>query len=72
MTKLILALEFKQCKSDANMYYFINKETRELVLVIIYVNNICFISSKDFPLLLELKSKFIMKLECCNYQNWRW
>ena len=69
MTKLILALEFKQCKSDTNMYYFINEETRELVLVIIYVNDVCFISSKDFLLLLELKSKFMMKLECYNYQN---
>ena len=60
MTKLILALEFKQCKSDTNMYYFINEE---LVLVIIYVNDVCFIYSKDSLLLLELK------LECCNYQN---
>ena len=69
MTKLILALEFKQCKSDTNVYYFINKETRELILVIVYVNDVYFISSKDFLLLLELKSKFIMKLECYNYQN---
>ncbi len=69
MTKLILALEFKQCKSDTNMYYFINKETRKLILVIVYVNDVCFISSKDFLLFLELKSKFMMKLEYCNYQN---
>ena len=69
MTKLILALEFKQCKSDTNVYYFINKETRELILVIVYVNDVYFISSKDFLLLLELKSKFIMKLEYYNYQN---
>ena len=51
------------------MYYFINKETRKLILVIVYVNDVCFISSKDFLLLLELKSKFMMKLECYNYQN---
>ena len=55
MTKLILPLEFKQCKSDTNMYYFINEETRKLVLVIIYVNNVCFISSKDFLFFTSLR-----------------
>ena len=50
----MLALGFKQCKSDASMYYFINKETKKLVIVIIYVNDICFMSSKDSLLLLEL------------------
>jgi len=69
MAKSMLALEFKQHKSNTGMYYFINKETRELVLVIVYVNDICFISSKDFLLFLELKSKFMMKSACCIYQS---
>ncbi len=56
MTKLILALEFKQCKSDTNMYYFINEE---LVLVIIYVNNVCFISSKDFSTSLRVEIRML-------------
>ena len=55
MTKSMLTLEFMQCKSDAGIYYFIDKKTRELVIAIVYVNNICFIDSKDYPLLLELK-----------------
>jgi len=38
------------------MYYFINKETRELVVAIIYINDICFIGSKD-SLLLRVKVK---------------
>jgi len=37
------------------MYYFINEETRELVIAIIYVDDVYFIGSKDFLLLLELK-----------------
>ena len=57
----MLVLGFKQCKSNTSMYYFINKKTRELVIAIIYVNDICFISSKDFLLLLELKQKFMVK-----------
>ena len=66
MTKLILALGFKQCKSDASVYYFINEETRKLVIAIVYIDNVCFMSSKIFLLLLELKQKFIMKWECYN------
>ena len=46
MTKSILALEFKQCEFDTSVYYFINKEIRELVIVVVYVNNIYFICSK--------------------------
>jgi len=57
----MLALGFKQCKYNAGMYYFINKETKELVIVIVYVNDIYFISSKDSLLFLELKQKFMIK-----------
>ena len=61
MTKSILALGFKQCESDGNVYYFINKETRELVIAIVYINDVCFMSLKNFSLLLKLKWKFIIK-----------
>ena len=40
-------------------YYFINKETRKPVIAIVYINNICFIGSKNSLLLLESKQKFI-------------
>ena len=63
----MLALEFKQCKSNTGMYYFIDKKIRKLVTAIIYINNVCFISSKYFLLLLKLKWKFITKWECCNF-----
>ena len=59
----MLVLEFKQYKSNTGVYYFINKETRELVIAIVYVNDIYFMSSKDSLLLLELKQKFITKME---------
>ena len=61
MTKSILALGFKWCKSNTSMYYFINKETRKLVIAIFYVNNVCFIGLEYSLLLLELKEKFITK-----------
>ena len=51
----MLALRFKQCKFNANMYYFINKEIRELVIAIVYINDVCFMGSKESLLLLELK-----------------
>ena len=50
----MLVLEFKQCKSNTSMYYFIDKEIRKLVTTIIYIN-VYFIDSKDFLLLLKLK-----------------
>jgi len=58
----MLALEFKQYKSDASVYYFIDEETRELFIAIIYFD-VWLMSSKDFPLLLELKQKFMTKWE---------
>jgi len=42
MTKSILALGFKWCKSNADVYY-INEKTKRLVIVIIYIDNIYFI-----------------------------
>jgi len=66
MTKLILDLRFKWCKFDASVYYFIDEETRELVIAIVYVDDVCFMGLKNFPLLLELKWKFITKWECYN------
>ena len=42
MTKSILALGFKWCKSNTDVYY-INEKTKKLVIVIIYVDNIYFI-----------------------------
>jgi len=55
------ALGFKQCKSNISVYYFINKETRELVIAIVYINDVDFMGLKDSLLLLELKWKFITK-----------
>ena len=64
MTKSMLILGFKQCKSDTGVYYFIDEKTRELVIAIVYVDNVCFMGSEDFLLLLELKPKFMTKYEC--------
>jgi len=55
MTKSILVLGFKKYKSNTSVYYFIDKETRELVIAIVYIDDVCFIGSNDSLLLLELK-----------------
>jgi len=54
----MLALGFKQYKSDTSIY-FIDEKTRELVISTVYDNNVYFMNSKDSPLLLELKQKYI-------------
>ena len=43
------------------MYYFINKETRKLIIAIVYINDVSFIGSKNFLLLSKLKQKFMIK-----------
>ena len=55
MTKSMLALGFKRCKSDAGVYYYHDKKTKALVIAIVYVNDICFMGTKGSLLLNELK-----------------
>ena len=65
----MLTLEFKQCKSDTSIYYFIDKKTRELVIAIVNIDNVCFIDSKNSLLFLELKQKFMTKWKCHNLRE---
>jgi len=64
MTKSILALGFKRCKSNASVYYYHNKKTKALVIAIVYIDNVCFIGTKGSLLLNELKQKFMAKWKC--------
>jgi len=66
MTKSMLALGFKRCKSNTSVYYYHDKKTKALVIAIVYVNNIYFMSTKGSLLLNELKQKFMAKWECCD------
>ena len=66
MTKSMLALGFKRCKSDTGIYYYHNKKTKALVIAIFYVNDVYFMSTKGSLLLNELKQKFIARQECCD------
>jgi len=61
MIKSILTLEFKQYKSNANIHYFINEKTRELVIAIIYVDDIVMIHVRTilFLFLLSIFLDFI-------------
>ena len=61
MTKSILALRFKKYKYDASIYYYYDKKTKALVIAIVYIDDICFIGTKGFLLLNELKQKFMAR-----------
>jgi len=61
MTKSMLALGFKRCKSNASVYYYHDKKTNVLVIAIVYVNDICFMGTKGSLLLNELKQKFMAR-----------
>jgi len=62
----MFALGFKRYKSDAGVYYYHDKKTKVLVIAIVYVDDICFIGTKGFLLLNELKQKFMARWECRN------
>jgi len=51
------------------MYYFINKETRKLIIAIVYINDVSFIGSKNFLLLSKLKQKFMIKWKCYDFKE---
>jgi len=58
MTKSMLALG---CKFNASVYYYHDKKTKVLVIAIVYINDVCFISTKGSLLLNELKQKFMAR-----------
>jgi len=66
MTKSMLALGFKRYKSNAGVYYYHDKETKVLVIAIVYVDDVCFMGTKGSLLLNKLKQKFIARWECHN------
>ena len=61
MTKLMLVLSFKQCKSNISVYYFIDEKTRELIIAIVYVYDVYFMSLEYYQLFLKSKQKFMIK-----------
>ena len=66
MTKSMLALGFKRYKSNAGIYHYYDRKTKALVIAIVYVDDVCFMGTKYFLLLNELKQKFMARWECCN------
>jgi len=61
LSKSMLALGFKRCKFDASVYYYYDKKTKALVITIVYVDDVCFMSTKGSLLLNELKQKFMAR-----------
>ena len=64
MTKSMLALGFKRCKSNAGIYYYYDKKTKALIIAIVYVDNVYFMGTKSSLLLNKLKQKFMARQEC--------
>jgi len=64
MTKLMLALGFNRCKSNAGVYHYHDKETKTTVAAIVHVDDVYFMGTKGSLLLNELKQKFMAKWEC--------
>ena len=61
---LLLSRSFFSIRLSINIYH--NKKTKALVIAIVYVDDVCFIGTKDSLLLNELKQKFMARWECCD------
>jgi hypothetical protein len=64
MTASMQALGFKRCKSDAGVYFYIYPKTNELVIAIVYVDDVAFMGQRNSKLLNNLKQRFTQKWEC--------
>jgi hypothetical protein len=56
-------LGFKRCASDAGVYYYIDRGTKQLIIALVYVDNVAIIGKKT-KLFIDLKTKFMIKWEC--------
>ncbi|KAF7773627.1 hypothetical protein Agabi119p4_5794 [Agaricus bisporus var. burnettii] len=64
LTASMTEIGFVRCKSDAGVYYYRHPKTRELVVALVYVDDVAFMGKKNSQLLKELKLKFSTKWEC--------
>jgi hypothetical protein len=64
LTASMTEIGFIRCKSDAGVYYYRHPKTHELVITVVYVDDVAFLGKKNSKLLKELKLKFSTKWEC--------
>jgi hypothetical protein len=64
LTASITDLGFTRCKSDAGVYFYRDPKTCELVIAVVYIDDVAFLGLKGSSLLLELKLKFSKHWEC--------
>ena len=64
LTASMTEIGFVRCKSDAGVYYFRHPKTHELVVALVYVDDVAFLGKRNSQLLKELKQKFSKKWEC--------
>ncbi|KAJ3576496.1 hypothetical protein NP233_g369 [Leucocoprinus birnbaumii] len=62
MSESMLQLGFKRCKSDAGIYVI--HEGNDIVIAIVYVNDVLFMGTKGSTLLKRKKEEFMEKWEC--------
>ena len=63
LTASMKELGFKRCASDAGVYYYIDQGTKQLIIALVYVDDVAIIGQKT-KLYIDLKNKFMIKWEC--------
>jgi hypothetical protein len=60
---VVQTLGFKRCESDAGVYYYRCPKTKQLIIALVYVNDVATIG-KQTKLFIDLKTRFMKKWEC--------
>jgi hypothetical protein len=63
LTTSMTELGFTRCKSNASVYYFCDPKTHELVIAVVYIDDVGFLGQKNSQLLKQLKLKFSQQWE---------
>ncbi|XP_006458389.1 hypothetical protein AGABI2DRAFT_58655, partial [Agaricus bisporus var. bisporus H97] len=63
LTASMKDLGFKRCSSDAGVYYYSDPQTKQLIIALVYVDDVAIIGKKT-ALFINLKHKIMNKWEC--------
>jgi hypothetical protein len=65
LTASMKELGFKCCTSDAGVYYYIDPQMKQLIIALVYVDDIAIIGKRT-AVYIDLKKQFMLKWECCD------
>jgi hypothetical protein len=63
LTASMKELGFKRCTSGAGVYYYVDPKTKQLIIALVYVDDVAIIGKRT-SIYIDLKKQFMLKWEC--------